>query len=222
MPRRQCDTQEAGREGGAGGGKGGVSKLEYAKFMAAAMAYLIVDQHDSAGLATFDDRLRHYIPPKGTRGVIVDIDRTLRETTGERRTDVAGVLQEIAGRIRRKGFVVLFSDLLDDVDGFIRGIDRLRFAGHNVVVFHTLDPDELTFPFDGTCKFHGLELEPEVVTQPKRIREAYLAELRAFLLRIRKACERSRTDYVLVDTSRPVDVVLSEFLLSRTRKAGGR
>ena len=200
---------------------GSVSKLEYAKYMAAAMAHLIVDQHDSVGVGVFDDRVRQYLPPKGTKGVVGDIDRILQGVEGEPQTDLGGILGEMAGRIRRKGFVILISDLLGDTDGLIKGLDQLRFAGHNVVVFQTLDPWELTFPFDGTWKFEGLEMEPELVTQPKRIRDAYLSELRKLLKRVEGACHRNRVDYVLVDTSRAVSLVLSEFLIRRTL-GGGR
>jgi hypothetical protein len=113
--------------------------------------------------------------------------------------------------------VILFSDLFDNVDDFLLGLDHLRFQGHNVVVFHTLDPYELRFPFDGSCKFKGLELDGEIISQPKRIRAAYLAELQKFLDQIKGACERSHVDYVLVDTSRPVDAVLTAYLVGRIR-----
>jgi uncharacterized protein (DUF58 family) len=122
--------------------------------------------------------------------------------------------------MRRRGFVLLFSDLFDHVEEFLKGLDHLRFGGHNVTVFHMLDPYELTFPFGGTCKFKGLELDGEISTQPRRIRAAYMDELRKFLEQIKSACERSKVDYVLVDTSRPVDVVLSNYLIGRIRSTG--
>ncbi len=201
---------------------GAVSKLEYARFMAASLAYLVLQQRDSVGLGVFDGELRRYIQPSSTMGVLQDIDRELAEAEGEPRTDVAAILHAFARRIPRRGFVILFSDLFDHVEEFIKGLDHLRFRGHNVVVFHMLDPYELRFPFGGgTWRFEGLEMEPEIVTQPRRIREAYMAELEKFLTRIRTACERSHVDYVLVDTSRPVDVVLSKYLIGRVHSAAG-
>jgi len=196
---------------------GNVSKLEYAKFMAASMAYLCVKQRDSVGLAIFDNELRSYIEPKMTMGVVRTIAEELEKVEPQPRTNVSALLHEFARRIPRRGFVMLFSDLFDHVGEFIQGIDHLRFQGHNIAVFHILDPYELQFPFDGSCKFKGLELDGEVVTQPKRIRAAYLAELRKFIDEIRRACERSHVDYVLVDTSRPVDAVLSGYLIGRIR-----
>jgi len=196
---------------------GAVSKLEYAKFMAASMAYLCVRQRDSVGLGVFDSELRTYIEPKTTMGVVRTIAEELEKVQGVPRTNVAALLHEFANRIPRRGFVMLFSDLFDHVAEFIQGIDHLRFKGHNVAVFHVLDPAELQFPFDGSCKFLGLEEDGEVVTQPKRIRAAYLEELRKFIQQIRGACERSHVDYVLVDTSKPVDAVLSAYLIGRIR-----
>jgi len=196
---------------------GKVSKMEYAKYMAACLAYLIIRQRDSVGLAVFDDALRRYVAPKGSPSVIQDISRELEAAHAEPRTDIAAQLHEFAMRLRRRGLVMLFSDLFDNVEAFVKGLDHLRFCGHNVTVFHILDPMELTFAFDGTYKFKGLEAPDEVLTEPRRIRAAYLDELRKFLMQIREACQRSRIDYVLVDTSRPIDEVLSAYLIGRMR-----
>ncbi len=204
-------------------GSGAVSKLEYAKFLAASLAYLVLKQRDSVGLAVFDAGLRRLLAPSSTMGVLEDLDRELAAADGRPRTDVAAILHDLARRIRRRGFVILFSDLFDHLDAFIQGLDHLRFRGHNVVVFHVLDPQELRFSLGGgTWRFEGLEGEPDIVTQPRRIREAYLAELRRFLDAVRTACRRSHVDYVLADTSRPVDVVLSAYLLSRVQTPGIR
>jgi uncharacterized protein (DUF58 family) len=201
-------------------GSGAVTKLEYAKYMAAALAHLICEQRDAVGLGVFDSELRDYVEPSGTKRIVPRIAELLEKVEPEPRTDVAGILHEFARRMTRRGFVLLFSDLFDHVDEFLKGLDHLRFGGHNVTVFHVLDPYELTFPFGGTYKFKGLELDGEVSTQPKRIRAAYLEELRQFLGRIKSACERSHVDYVLVDTSRPVDEVLAGYLIGRIRSTG--
>jgi uncharacterized protein (DUF58 family) len=200
-------------------GSGPVSKLEYAKFMIASLAYLIVHQQDSVGLGVFDSKLRRYLPPSGSPAIVQDIARELEGTEPEPRTDIGELLHQFAIRLKRRGHVMLFSDLLDNVDKLVHGLDHLRFGGHNVTVFHILDPAELTFPFTGTCKFEGLEESAELLTEPRRVREAYLAELKKLIDRIRGACERTKVDYVLVDTSQPVDEVLSAYLISRMRNA---
>jgi uncharacterized protein (DUF58 family) len=196
---------------------GRVSKLEYAKYIAASLAHLVIGQRDAVSLAVFDDKLRHYLEPSSAPSAVTNVAKMLEGVQPVPRTNVAALLHEFAERITRRGVVILFSDLLDQLDGFLKGLDHLRFRGHNVMVFQTLDKDELTFPFDGTCKFRGLEVPEELLTRPKRVQEAYLAELKKFLAAVRKACEGCQVDYMLVDTSRPVDVVLSEALLTWQR-----
>ncbi len=195
---------------------GSVSKLEYAKFLAASMAYLVIDQRDAVGMGVFDDQVRAYIEPKSTFSVITRIERELeqvpREPSDVARTNIAAILHEFANRIPRRGFVILFSDLLDDADAYLEGINHLRFRGHNVVVFHVLDTAELTFPYGGTTRFEGLEDDGDLLTQPLRVRNAYLEALEAFLRKVRLACERAGVDYVLADTSQPLDATLTGYL----------
>lgn len=198
-------------------GSGEISKLEYAKFIAACLSYLIVDQRDAVGLAMFDDELRKYIEPKSSYTAVHHLATELRRIGPRPRTNIATLLHEFAQRIPRRGFVILFSDLFDHVEEFMNGLSHLRFKGHNVIVFHVMDPYELTFPLDGTWRFKGLENEGEILTQPKRIRAAYLHELRIFLRDVRLSCERSGIDYLLVDTSKPIEEVLSGYLIRRTQ-----
>jgi uncharacterized protein (DUF58 family) len=202
-------------------GSGALTKLEYAKYMAASLAHLIVSQRDSVGLAVFDAKLRSYLPPKGSMSVVRNLAEELERVEPQARTNISGLLHEFAQRIPRRGFVMLFSDLFDHVEEFLQGLDHLRYCGHNVTVFHLLDPHELEFPFKGTCRFEGLELEPELTTQPQRIRAAYLAELQRFLNQVKSYCQRIHADYVLVDTSRPIEAVLSAYLMGRVHSAPG-
>jgi len=196
------------------------TKLEYAKYMAASLAYLIIQQRDSVGLGVFDSKLRSFVPPASKRSMIATIGQKLAETSDEPRTDVATILHEFARRLKRRSFVILFSDLFGSVEEFGKGLDHLAFGGHNVSVFHTLDPDELEMPFKGTCRFVGLENEPEIITNPKRIASAYKREVDSFTAGLRKVCERNHADYVLVDTSRPLATVLSEYLMRRSQLSG--
>jgi uncharacterized protein (DUF58 family) len=198
-------------------GSGELSKLEYAKHITASLAHLIVSQRDMAGMAIFDSELRQYVEPSSRLSIVRDIAVELEKVDGEPRTNIATILHEFAERIKRRGFVILISDLLDNVDDFMKGLNHLQFHGHNVIVFHTLDPYELTFPFDGTCRFKGLEVDEELVTRPKRVREAYMEELDLYLKKIRDACRRTNVDYVLVDTSRPLQEVLTAYLMKRTQ-----
>lgn len=195
---------------------GAISKLEYAKYLAASLAYLIVDQGDSVGVGVFDGELQNYIAPKSNMRILYDISNELEKVTPRPRTNIGAILHNFAHRMSRRGFVVLFSDLFDNTDEFIEGLNHLRFRGHNVILFHVLDPYELEFPLSGMWKFVGLEGEGEVITQPARVRNNYLEELEKFIARIKTACTRAQVDYVLVNTAEPVEHVLSSYLLQRT------
>ena len=202
---------------------GKVSKLEYAKHLAASLAYIVLKQRDSVGLSVFDSEVRAYLPPRSAMGIILEIDRLLREVKPTPRTGISQQLHDIALQMKRRSFVILVSDLLSDVDDILAGLERLRFDGHNVIVLHTLDPYELEFPFKGTWQFDGLEEELPLTTQPERIREDYINNLNVFLEALRSGCLACQVDYTLVDASRPLDGLLSEFFFERgTLDSGGR
>lgn len=192
-----------------------VSKLEYAKFFAASLAYMVLKQRDSVGLSVFDSKVRAYFPPRSSMSILLEIDRLLRGTDPLPKTNIAQQLYETALLMKRRSMVILISDLFADPDDILRGLDHLRFAGHNVVVFHTLDPYELKFPFKGTWRFEGLEEEEPLITQPERIRDDYLNSFINYLETIRTGCIGSGIDYTIVDTSRPLDAVLGEFMDGR-------
>ena len=198
-----------------------VSKLEYAKFLAASLAYLVLKQRDSVGLSVFDSEVRAYLPPRSAMGIILEIDRLLRDIKPVPRTSIAKQLHDIALLMKRRSFVILISDLFADVADIQAGLDHLRFDGHNVVVFHTLDPYEIEFPFKGTWRFEGLEEELPLTTQPERIRQDYLASLHTYLDALRAGCVASHVDYTTVDTSRPLDAVLNEFFFLRQSTLNG-
>jgi uncharacterized protein (DUF58 family) len=201
---------------------GKISKLEYAKYLAASLAYLVVDQGDSAGVGIFDGKLQNYIAPKSNMQILHDISNELEKVDPQPRTNVGAVLHDFAHRMNRRGFVMLFSDLFDNTEEFIQGLSHLRFGGHNVILFHVLDPYEIEFPLNGMWKFMGLEGEGEVITQPGRVRANYLKELEEFVGGIRKACAKAQVDYVLVNTRDPVEQTITNYLLQRTALAKTR
>ena len=201
-------------------GSGKVNKLEYAKFLAASIAYMVLKQRDSVGLSVFDSEVRAYMPPRSSMGVILEIDRMLRVTKPVPKTTIAKQLHDIALLMKRRSFVVLISDLFSDVDDIMAGLDHLKFDGHNVVVIQTLDPYELEFPFKGTWRFEGLEGEEPLTTQTDRMRESYLADLGKYLDDLNSRCVGSHIDYTMANTKRPLDAVLSEVVLKRQNLSG--
>ena len=202
-------------------GSGKVNKLEYAKFLAASLAYLVLKQRDSVGLSVFDSEVRAYLPPRSAKGIILQIDRLLRDIEPTPKTSIARQLHDVALLMKRRSFVILISDLLADVDDILAGLDHLRFDGHNVVVLHTLDPYELEFPFKGAWCFEGLEEEEPLTTQAERIREDYLASFNEYMEKLRDGCVASHVDYTTISTSQPLDGVLSEFFFRRQATMNG-
>jgi uncharacterized protein (DUF58 family) len=200
---------------------GKVSKLEYAKYLTAALCYLVLTQRDSVGLSIFDSEVRAYMPPRSTMSMIVELEHMLRDMKPAPKNTIAKQLHDVALQVKRRSVVVVISDLLAEVDDIMRGLDHLRFDGHNVVVFHTLDPYELDFPFKGTWRFEGLETDEEVITQPDRIRDDYMMNLTTYLERLSKGCIGSDVDYKLVNTAEPLDKVLNLFLERRSSASVG-
>jgi uncharacterized protein (DUF58 family) len=195
---------------------GAVSKLEYGQFVAASLAYLILNQRDSVGLATFDNEVRSFLPPSQHASHLKLLIHELSKVEPREKSAIGDVLHAMAERIRRKGLVIVISDLLDDPSEVLFGLRHLRHKKHEVILFHVLDSAELEFPFSSTVKFEGLEGLLEEVVDPVAIRKGYLAELRAFLDQIRRGCRNNRIDHVLLDTSQPLDVALSTYLARRS------
>ena len=185
-------------------GAGDTNKLEYAKLLAATLAYLIIHQRDSASLSVFDAVWRKRLPASSQPGHVQTILEALVDTRPEEKTAVGPLLHDLAQQIRRRGLVFLISDCFDAPAGLLDGLRHLRFDGHEVVVFHVLHRDEVEFPFDGMVKFDGLEERRHLLARPQLIRPAYLRALEKYLKELRAGCDANRCDYVLMDTSRPL------------------
>jgi uncharacterized protein (DUF58 family) len=198
-------------------GEGDANKLEYAKLLAASLAYLIIHQRDSVSLGIFDAGWRFRLPPSSQPGQMQTILRALESTRPQEKTAIGPLLHDLARQARRRGLVFLISDCFDDVAGLLAGFQHLRFQGHEVTLFHVLHPDEVGFPFDGMIKFDGLEERLHLLTRPHLIRPAYLRAVQAYLKELQAGCEANRCDYVLMDTSRPLAETLTEYLARRLR-----
>lgn len=192
-----------------------LSKLDYAACLAAAIAHLIVGQRDSIGLTTFDDAVRQTLSPSSNPSQLAQLTRALEQAIGARPTRFADALMQLDSRLRRRGVVVLVSDLLGDVDGLLAGLARLRHRRHEVVVMQVLDTAELEFPFDETTQFEGLEAHPATTVQPRSVRRAYLAALADYLDRLRSGFRQLQIDYCLARTDEPFDEPLRRLLTAR-------
>jgi len=201
-------------------GSGSMTKFDYARTIAATLAYLILQQRDAASLAIFDDKVRSYYQRTDNLSAIHNIISLLANFEPEQSTSISTVLHDLARQIKRKGIVILISDLFDDVDNVLKGIQHLRFSGSEVIIFHVLDPFELTFPFKGTVEFRGLEGGPKLMTRPADLRKSYLKELNDFITKLRTGCERNGCNYVQVNTATPWAEVLSSYLATRQHRYG--
>ena len=198
-------------------GTNGVTKLEYAKYVAASLLYLVQRQRDAGALVTFGEGVRTFLPPSSSQAHFRNCLSELSSQEPEGDTDLGAIFNEVAERLRSKSLVVVLSDLFDEnEEGLMRGLHRMAHRGHDVIVFHVLDGDELEFPFERMTRFEGLEIDETLLADPRALREASLEELGAFQTRIKSACLGGRMDYQVLDTSRPLDLALSTYLAQRT------
>ena len=198
-------------------GEGATNKLEYAKLLTAALTYLVIHQRDSVSLNVFDAGWRTRLPASGQPGHVQTILHTLESVDPAEKTAIGPLLHDLAKQVRRRGLVFLISDCFDDVDQLLDGLRHLRFAGHEVTVFHIMHPDEVEFPFNGMVKFDGMEERRQFLTRPQLIRPAYLRALEKYMKDLQEGCERNRCDYVLMNTGRPLAEALIAYLARRLR-----
>lgn len=191
----------------------GITKFAYGCILAASLAHVIIKQQDAAGLVTFSDRIESFIPPRAQRGYLMEILRALEGITPAGETSVGKILQEVAGKMNRRGLVILISDLLDEPESILEGLHLFRFKGNDVIVFHLLDPAELELPFEGNILFEDMEqVDLKVTADPKAIHRVYLKVVEEFIERIRKDCQERSIDYQLLSTSTPLDHALVSYL----------
>ncbi|MEM7204273.1 MAG: DUF58 domain-containing protein [Planctomycetota bacterium] len=200
----------------------GMSKFDYAATSVAALAYLIQQQADAVGLTLFHEEVVRSVPPSNTRAHLGNVLRTLSEATPTSKTKIGTVLHDLATRLPHRGMVLVFSDLFDRAADVLLGLQELVRRGHDVVVFHVLDRDEVEFPFERMTMFDGMEEMPELLVDPRSLKDAYLQEINEFQEQIRKGCLAQGIDYVRLLNHQPLDVVLSSYLAARTARAKRR
>jgi uncharacterized protein (DUF58 family) len=196
---------------------GPLSKYDCAATLAASLAWLALSHGDAAGCAVFDDKVRASVPARTKRSQLTSVVEVLETPRGGRGTAFLPVLRSLAETLPRRGLVVVVSDLLGDRDGVFKGLQMLRKQGHDLVLLHVLDDDELDFPFDGPTRFEGLEIPDHIACNPRALRAGYLAALEDFLADVRRQAAAARCDYSLVRTREPLDAALVKFLSRRAR-----
>jgi uncharacterized protein (DUF58 family) len=194
-----------------------MSKLEYAQSLCAALAYLMLQQQDAVGTMLFTDRPLRYVPARAVRSHLDVLLKTFGAAEPAGRTRLGPALHELAERIKRRGLVILCSDLMDRPAEVLRGLQHFRHRHHEVIVFHILDPDEIDFPYTDTATFVDMETEEHLTTEPWEIARRYRERLAAWTEQYRRTCRENRVDYVRLDTRTPFDQALLAYLEKRAR-----
>ncbi len=192
-----------------------LSKLEYARSLAAALAYLMLGQQDAVGVMLFAEKPLQYVPPRSVRSHLDVVLKTLASGQPMGLTKLGPALHELAERIKRRGLVVLLSDLLDKPADVLSGLQHFRHRNHEVIVFHILDPDEIEFPYTDASTFVDLETGAQLTTEPWEIAARYRQQLGAWRDQYSRSCREQRIDYVPLDTRTPFDRALLAYLEKR-------
>ncbi len=196
---------------------GGPTKLRWAACLSAALARIMTRQQDAVGLVTFSDRIQKFLSPKASPRHLRDLMTVLEAASPRAETKTGETLHALAESVKRRGLIVLVSDLLDDPDTVLKGLKHFRHKKHEVIVFHVLDPAEVEFPFEGLADFKDMETGRKMQVLPLAIREAYLKAVQGFVGRFRKECNEAHIDYQLALTSTPFDEYLARYLHKRAR-----
>lgn len=197
------------------------TKADYAKTLAACLAWALTQQRDAAGLIVFDEDVEDMIPARFRHGQLRQIMMALEKAEQGASTDLTRPLERVAGQVRKRGLVVLISDLLAPVDGLERNLGYLAAAGHELVVFQILDPQELSFEFDSPALFQDMESGQEVYVDPASSRKQYQERLQKHLDHVQTTCEKLGAIYELCSTDRPLEIALTEFMLRRQKMKAG-
>jgi uncharacterized protein (DUF58 family) len=192
-----------------------LSKFGYAQCIAAALAYLVLLQRDSVGLVTFDYSVRDFVWASNSPAHLKQLTRVMEAAVPSGKTAAGRVFHDLAERVKKRGVMVVISDLLDESGSILSGLKHFLHRGHDVILLHVLDRAELEFPFAEPTLFRGLEGLPDVVVEPRLLRSAYRQRLREFLGAIETGCRAQGVDYALLPTDRSLGLALSNYLAVR-------
>jgi uncharacterized protein (DUF58 family) len=196
---------------------GPLSKLEYGATIAAALASLLLQQRDSIGLALFNEGIRNFLPAAGTAPHLREVLRQLEQAGTAPKTSISHTFHDLAERIKRRSLIIVLSDLFDDPQQIMNGLQHFRHRKHEVIVFHIVDREELTFPFRESVVFEGMEEEGLLPAEPNALRREYLHLFESFVTALKRGCREMSMDYVQMPTDQPVDAALAQYLSNRMK-----
>ena len=193
-------------------GSHSVNKLDFARFMAASLCYLASHQRDAAGLIVFDDDVKNYIPPSTRQGQLFRLLHAVESAVPGTHTDFAKPFTHFQQFLRRRGLVVVLSDFYEQPEVIVKTVEPLRFRGNEVILFHVLDPHEIRPDFREPLLLLDMETQGSLEVSPEYARTEYRAKIDAHIEGMRDAAKRAGLDYFLMNTGRPLDEGLREYL----------
>jgi len=193
-----------------------LSKFEYGQFLAASLAHLMIHQQDAVGLVTFDTEIRRYIPPRSRVSHLRVILQQLDATRPGEETALAAIFHDIAERAHRRSFIVIISDLFDELGPLLNALHHFRYRKHEVLLLHVMAEEELSFPFEQWSIFRDLEASGRRIRlDPRAVRAAYLEQVHRFVRRVELGCGQMNIDYVQLSTRQSFDAALAHYLARR-------
>jgi uncharacterized protein (DUF58 family) len=197
----------------------GVSKFDYACMCAAALAHLVLSQSDAVGFVAFDSQIRNFLKPSSQMSQLKEMVHIMEKGVGMEKSNMSPLFHDMAERINRRAILFLISDMFEDLDPILSGLKHLRHKRHEVVLWNILDQAEVTFPFEESTLFKGMEQYPDLLTDPRSLRLSYLAQIEGFLNQLKRGCRDQNIDYVQLRTDTPLNVAMSSYLAHRSKRS---
>tara|TARA_B100000519_G_C14229396_1_gene431635 strand:+ start:701 stop:1591 length:891 start_codon:yes stop_codon:yes gene_type:complete len=195
----------------------GMSKLEYAKIVGASFSYMLIKNQDAVGLHMFNSKIKKTIPARSTKSHLNLILTEMNKIQPRSQTDIAKALHKCADKTHKKGLVILISDLMDNPVKIMKGLKHLLYKGHEVLVFHILDPREIDFDFKERVRFKDMESGAEIITDPRQLKKSYQNQFNKFMNFYKENCGKNRIDYIPIQTNQSLDTALTEYLVKRQK-----
>ena len=194
-----------------------ITKFDYSKNLSAALIYLMIKQQDAVGLTTFDDKIDLTIPPRSKKGHLNLLLQTMHRAKVGGETNVSSLLHSLAESIHKRGLIILISDLLDDEKKIINGLRHFRHKGHEVIIFHVVDPKEMNLDFDDNINFIDMENDEKLIVDSRQIKNEYNKAFNKFRSYYKNQCLKNNIDYVFLNTTDSLDISLMQYLIKRSQ-----
>lgn len=194
-----------------------ITKLDYSKAFASALTYMMISQQDAVGLLTFSNRITKYLPPRSMKSYLSNIFKELYQLKGENTTNTSKILHSLADRIKKRGLIILISDLIDEPDKILKGLQHFRHNKHEVILFHILDEQEKKFDFKKETEFIDLENEERIKVNPWQIKKDYLKKFDELTKYLKTKCHEQYIEYNPITTNTPFEKNLLAYLIKRTK-----